>query len=108
MTLPVSVRTKFWYVLKSRVVEPVALAVCVPAVALLVTVKLPTVIELVVVLPVVVTSSNVWPVMLAYASSQALPLYTFISPDVVLKYRAPVIKASPSLSNVGSDALAPR
>jgi len=52
-------------VLKSRVVEPVALAVCVPAVALLVTVKLPTVIELVVVLPVVVTWSNVWPVMLA-------------------------------------------
>jgi hypothetical protein len=47
-------------------------------------------------------------VMLVYASSQALPLYTFILPDVVLKYSAPVIKASPSLSNVGSEVLAPR
>ena len=71
-------------------------------------VNVPTVMALVVVLPVVVTSSNVWPVMLVYASTQALPLYTFISPDVVLKYNAPVISASPSLSSVGSDALAPR
>ena len=35
-------------------------------------------------------------------------MYSFITPDVLLKYRAPATRALPSLSRVGSDALVPR
>ena len=40
--------------------------------------------------------------------SQDEPLYTFIPGSAELKYKAPVINASPSLSNVGSDVLEPK
>ncbi len=44
----------------------------------------------------------------AEAAIQAAPSYTFIVFDVVLKYKAPVASALPSLSKVGSEALVPR
>jgi hypothetical protein len=47
-------------------------------------------------------------VVAAEAAIQAAPSYTFIVFDVVLKYKAPVAKAFPSLSRVGSEALVPR
>ena len=39
---------------------------------------------------------------------QLVPFQTFSSLLVVLKYKSPAVSASPSLSTVGSDALAPR
>jgi hypothetical protein len=36
------------------------------------------------------------------------PPYTFISFDELLKYNAPVTRASPSLSSVGSEVLLPK
>lgn len=40
--------------------------------------------------------------------SHAAPVYTLISFATLLKYRAPVNNALPSLSSVGSEDLAPR
>ena len=42
------------------------------------------------------------------ASCQAEPLYTFNTFDDVLKYKSPALKASPSLSTLGSLDLAPK
>ena len=39
---------------------------------------------------------------------QTLPVYTRISLSVLLKYKAPVSNAAPSLSSAGSEALTPR
>ena len=41
-------------------------------------------------------------------ASHALPVQTYISPLFVFQYKAPVSNALPSLSNVGTDDLAPR
>ena len=41
-------------------------------------------------------------------ADQALPVYTFMALEELLKYKAPVTKASPSLSTDGSDDLAPK
>jgi hypothetical protein len=43
-----------------------------------------------------------------YAAAHALPVYTRISPAVLLKYSAPATSALPSLSSVGFEVLLPR
>jgi len=48
------------------------------------------------------------PVVSTAASCQADPVYTRSTLFVVLKYKSPAVKASPSLSTVGSLAFAPK
>jgi len=58
--------------------------------------------------PVGVVIATLVTVPVPAISSQADPLYTFMPAPPVLKYKAPVASASPSLSRVGSDAFAPK